>query len=305
MATVQEKKLNGAGVVLLWNKVKNLIGTAGTSESDGSGLLGGLWSLFAKKAHTHTKSEISDLKDATDSKGGLMTDAQAVKLAGIAAGAEANVIRGIQRNGADIAPDATSKKVNIAVPVKISELSNDDNTVKDASYVHTDNNFTSEQVQKLGGIAAGAQVNVIEAVKVNGTAVSVSGKAVNITVPTDNASLANGAGYQTEQEVVALIDSKLTSAVIPKGSSAFASLPTPGKANLGWLYNVTDDFTTTAAFVEGAGKAFSAGTNVYVVQVDSSTYKWDVMQGFIDLSAYAGKDDVEALSSDDIDAICV
>lgn len=38
----------------------------------------------------------------------------------------------------------------------------------------------SQQAVKLNGIAAGAQVNVIESVKVNGTALSVSGKSVNI-----------------------------------------------------------------------------------------------------------------------------
>lgn len=45
----------------------------------------------------------------------------------------------------------------------------------------SDNGLMSvENYAKLSGIAAGAQVNVIESVKVNGTALSVSGKSVNI-----------------------------------------------------------------------------------------------------------------------------
>ena len=45
----------------------------------------------------------------------------------------------------------------------------------------SDNGLMSvEDYQKLGGIAAGAQVNVLESVKVNGTALSVTGKSVNI-----------------------------------------------------------------------------------------------------------------------------
>ena len=40
--------------------------------------------------------------------------------------------------------------------------------------------MSSTDKSKLNGIAAGAQVNVIESVKVNGTALSVSGKSVNI-----------------------------------------------------------------------------------------------------------------------------
>lgn len=46
------------------------------------------------------------------------------------------------------------------------------------------NDFTTTLLTKLNGIAAGAQVNVLESVKVNGVAQAISSKAVNITVPT-------------------------------------------------------------------------------------------------------------------------
>lgn len=39
--------------------------------------------------------------------------------------------------------------VQAAIPTKISQLQNDDHTVKDASYVHTDNNYSNEDKQKL------------------------------------------------------------------------------------------------------------------------------------------------------------
>ena len=42
------------------------------------------------------------------------------------------------------------------------------------------NDYTTTEKNKLAGVAAGAQVNVIESVKVNNTALSVSNKAVNI-----------------------------------------------------------------------------------------------------------------------------
>lgn len=73
-------------------------------------------------------------------------------------------------------------------------------------------NFTTTEKTKLSGIASGAQVNVLESVKVNGTALTISGKAVNVTVPTDNASLANGAGYQTASDVATAISGKADSA---------------------------------------------------------------------------------------------
>ena len=36
-----------------------------------------------------------------------------------------------------------------------------------------------------------------------------------------------------------------------------------------YIYNVTDDFTTTADFIEGAGIKVNAGTDVVVVKVDA------------------------------------
>ena len=49
-----------------------------------------------------------------------------------------------------------------------------------AQWAAINSGITGDAVLKLAGIAAGAQVNVIESVKVNGTAVTVEGKAVNI-----------------------------------------------------------------------------------------------------------------------------
>lgn len=41
----------------------------------------------------------------------------------------------------------------VAVPTKTSELENDSNFVSDENYVHTDNNFTTAEKQKLGSLA--------------------------------------------------------------------------------------------------------------------------------------------------------
>lgn len=46
------------------------------------------------------------------------------------------------------------------------------------------NDYTTAEKNKLSGIAEGAQVNVIETVKVNGVALTPSSKAVNVSVPT-------------------------------------------------------------------------------------------------------------------------
>ena len=72
----------------------------------------------------------------------------------------------------------------------------------------------------------------------------------------------------------------------PQGPIAFANLPAPSASNLGYVWNVTDDFTTDSRFIEGAGKSYAAGTNVGVIQ-SGAAYYFDVFGNFVDLSNYA------------------
>lgn len=51
----------------------------------------------------------------------------------------------------------------------------------------------------------GAQANVLEAVKVNGTAQAITDKAVDITVPVKVSDLTNDSKFQTETEVAAAV----------------------------------------------------------------------------------------------------
>lgn len=46
------------------------------------------------------------------------------------------------------------------IPTKTSQLQNDSSFVSDARYVHTDNNYSTTEKNKLSGIASGAEVNV-------------------------------------------------------------------------------------------------------------------------------------------------
>ena len=164
---------------------------------------------------------------------------------------------------------------------------------------------------------AGVQANVLEGVKVNGTALAIAEKMVDIlfTTGTTNGTVkmngvevsvasqadldealaavitakANSTDVYTKTE----IDGKISSVYKPGGSVAFASLPTADEAHLGMVYNVTDKFTATADFVEGAGGKHPAGTNVVVVK-SGDEYKYDVLAGFVDLSEYAKTADVVA-----------
>ena len=88
------------------------------------------------------------------------------------------------------------------------------------------------------------------------------------------------------------LDAKISAVYKPAGTVAFNSLPAATVDILGNVYNVSDDFTTDAKFVEGAGKKYPAGTNVVVISTGDSAYKYDVLSGVFDLTPYAKTADV-------------
>ena len=72
------------------------------------------------------------------------------------------------------------------------------------------NDYTTAEKTKLAGIESGAEVNDIDTIKVNGTAQTITSKAVDITVPTNNNQLTNGAGYQTSSDVQSAITTAIS-----------------------------------------------------------------------------------------------
>ena len=119
------------------------------------------------------------------------------------------------------------------------------------------------------------------ALKYQGKAISISG----ITAETVEGALA---------ELASAI-SAIPSAIVPKGTRTFSQLAPStdlAAANVGFMWNISDAFTTTSDFVEGAGKSIPAGANVYVANPESGVYKYDVFQGMVDLSGYALKSEM-------------
>lgn len=81
-----------------------------------------------------------------------------------------------------------------------NDLTNELKTNYDAAYAHS----------LAAHAPADAQANVIESVKVNGAALTVTDKAVDITVPTDNTELTNGAGYLVASDIAGKADKATT-----------------------------------------------------------------------------------------------
>ena len=203
----------------------------------------------------------------------------------ISEGGEPNVIETVKVNGTALIPDA-QKAVNIVVPTKTSDLTNDGDG--------TSNFATESYVDTNGG--------KIDKIKVNGTAQTITNKEVDITVPTKVSDITNDSGfqtsaevgtaistalansgdaYQTESDVQSLIDSAISSVYVYKGTVASVSnLPASGN-KVGDAYNVEDT---------GMNYAWD-GT------------KWDDLGGTIDLSNYWDKTTYTIATASDIDAI--
>lgn len=71
------------------------------------------------------------------------------------------------------------------------------------------------------------------------------------------------------------ISETLSGALRPMGTVTFANLPALSLVASGNMYNISDQFTTTNDFKEGAGNTIPAGANVYKTEDG----KWDILAG--------------------------
>lgn len=161
------------------------------------------------------------------------------------------------------------------------------------------NDYTSAEKQKLSGIASGAQANVIESVKVNGTKVEPSSKAVDIAVPTKVSQLTNdsgfqtstqvnsivtGKGYQTQSQVQSLINSAVGNIASIKYEKV-SSLPVTGSNSV--IYLVAHSHGTQDIYDE------------YIWIADTKTFE-KIGNTDIDLSGYVKSSGLTAISTNDL-----
>jgi hypothetical protein len=145
------KYLDGSGLTYLWQKIKAAFADInhnhdGVYVDAASGTTSGHVVKFGANGHTIVDSGLTILQSVPAStEAGFISVADQQKLKGIADGAEVNVQA--DWNETDNSDDAFIKN-------------KPENLVQDASYVHTDNNYTTDEKNKLKGIAAGAEVNV-------------------------------------------------------------------------------------------------------------------------------------------------
>lgn len=213
-----------------------------------------------------------------------------------------------------------------------------DDVVADATGAEDSGLMTSTDKAKLDGVDTGAQVNVLEGVKVNGTSLTATNKVVDVTVTAGDTGVGTikvngtqmavhglgGAAGENVSTGVADGDTGLVTGdqvydyvagVVASAYKAAGSLAANGvtssllvAANEGKVYNLsgalTLDSTSAALFVDGtSGESFPEGTNIVVVDAGSGTYKFDVLAGFVDLSPYQEAADLGGLTAAEIQDI--
>ena len=106
---------------------------------------------------SQTKSDISELQTSTTELSAIISEGDVNTLES----AKSYIDTQLQEYAkTENVPTKTSDLTNdsnfvtsASIPTKISELENDDNTVKDANYVHTDNNYSTEEKNKLARLS--------------------------------------------------------------------------------------------------------------------------------------------------------
>lgn len=168
------------------------------------------------------------------------TDALETKLNGIAAGAQVNqnAFSNVAVGETTIAADTTTDTLTMVAGANVTltpAAASDSVTIAatdttyDPATTSADGLMTSSMVSKLNGIDAGAEVNVIDSITVNGTAATVTSKTAALTVPTKTSDLTNDSGY-------------ITSADVPEGAAASQTTP---------LMDGTATVGTETAFARG------------------------------------------------------
>lgn len=103
---------------------------------------------------------------------------------------EDNIIEDVKVNNNSL--PVTSKSVNIDLTGYVE---------KETGKGLSTNDYTTAEKTKLAGIEASADVNVIENIKVNGVAQTVTNKAVDISVPINTSDLTNDSDFVTSTDL--------------------------------------------------------------------------------------------------------
>lgn len=217
--------------------------------------------------------------------------------------------------------DNVTTKVTSGNNVEISAI---DTKYEKASSTK-DGLMSKEDKIALDGLqVTGGQANVIEVVKVNGTALTVTDKAVDVTVPTNTSQLTNGAGFQTAAQVnttisgkgfqtAAQVESIVTSKGYQTSSQVESAITAKGYMNSTAVNSAIESAVSSVYKVKGSvndAKSLPSSSktgDVYNIKA-ASTYGpagMNVVWNGTEWDALGSSITIEAMTASEIQAICV
>lgn len=131
-----------------------------------------------------TKDDLNGKVDKVEGSR-LMTSAEGEKLAGIATGAEVNVVKSVDE--AEFTLDENGKlNIKALGQSKVTGLADAlaGKVSTEAGKGLSSNDYTDTEKEKLGAIEAGSQANILEAISIGGTDAPISDKKVDIPIAT-------------------------------------------------------------------------------------------------------------------------
>lgn len=147
--------------------------------------------------------------------------------------------------------------------------------------------------------AEGGEPNVIESVKVNGTALAVTDKAVDVTVPTTVAALTDAANYALASSVPTATSALTNDSGFQTASDVSSAIATAVSS----VYRYKGSVATKTALPNDATEG-----DVYDVQSTGMNYawngsKWDELGMEFDGSLFWAKSELEAMTVAEVNAI--
>ena len=152
---------------------------------------------------------------------------------------------------------------------KASDASNYASNAKASS--NTANTHATTASAKASEASASANTAAVKANSASESAILAESYAVGGTGTRENEDVDNAKYYKEQAE---RISQGLGGALIPMGTITFADLKNQSKQS-GYMYNISDSFTTDSTFKEGTGHEYAAGTNVYY----TADGYWDCIAG--------------------------
>lgn len=249
---------------------------------------------------------------------GAMSSADFTKLAGVASGAQVNVLEGVQVNGSDLTPDA-NKKVNVTITAGTNNgtiaVNGSDVAVTglgSAAYENTSafdaaGAASTAKSEVIGDASASGSTlgaledrmdnmdlgehNVLEGVQVNGSDLNISNKKVNLTVAegsTDGTIAVNGSDVAVHGLGSAAYAN--TSAFDAAGTAATEAATASGAAVTAVVGDMTGD-TKTLGALQDAIEGLDLGDHNVIESVKVNGTALSVTNKAVDVTVAEGSTD--------------